>query len=287
MTALLEDTVGEGGLSTRERVSIAMSGLAERARGVGLMGTSSTPNEQIRAGSLLVLCAWALFVVAGSIFAKFSEQWDAHTPRVDRWLPADSYDAVQWAALAGAVIVLGAAVLVMPTVIRLTRMHGWKTVQRPLVRSAVALGIAIVATVGIVAWAHSLGSVRRNEGFAPYGLVLTVWGTLIVAVIATGTADVVRLMRSLSLSGRTWRTLGASATALALIMAVIMTGTLLWWGSVATYGPSFLGEGPLSISNVVPPPMIVAGTLMLIGLLMAAIGVWRVTRSMKVPPRVI
>jgi hypothetical protein len=77
MAALLEDTHGMSAVPLRDRISLAKSGSMERAREAGLIGDSSEPDERIRTGSLLVLCGWALFMVAGAIFAKFTEHWDA------------------------------------------------------------------------------------------------------------------------------------------------------------------------------------------------------------------
>jgi hypothetical protein len=74
--------------------------------------------------------------------------------------------------------------------------------------------------------------------------------------------------------------LGITAIGLTSIMAVIAVGTIVWWGSVATYAPAFLGNGPLSTSSVIPPPMLVAGILMVVGLSLAVVGTLRVARSM-------
>ena len=93
--ALFEDTHGMGDVPWRERLAIARSGSVERARSTGLLGDSANPDERIGAGSLLILCAWAFFMLAGGIFAKFTEHWSAVTPTVDRWIPSDGYSAVR------------------------------------------------------------------------------------------------------------------------------------------------------------------------------------------------
>jgi hypothetical protein len=85
--------------------------------------------------------------------------------------------------------------------------------------------------------------------------------------------------RRLDLSQRGLRALGGLAIALTVIMVVIMAGTLAWWGSMAAYAPGFLGNGALATSNVLPPAMIVAGILMLLGVATAATGAVRVARS--------
>ena len=63
--ALLEDTHGMGDVPWRERLAIAKSGSVERARSAGLLGDSASPNERIRAGSLLILCRVGLLHAGG------------------------------------------------------------------------------------------------------------------------------------------------------------------------------------------------------------------------------
>jgi hypothetical protein len=46
-----------------------------------LEAAKRNPAERVRSGSLLVLCGWALFVIAGSAFAKMTEQWVGATPQ--------------------------------------------------------------------------------------------------------------------------------------------------------------------------------------------------------------
>ena len=91
------------------RLAIMRTGAAEHLREIGLGGGEETPAERVRSGSLLVLCGWALFVIAGSAFAKMTEHWVGTTPPGDRALPTNAYDAVQVAASVGLVIVIVAA----------------------------------------------------------------------------------------------------------------------------------------------------------------------------------
>jgi MFS family permease len=284
MVALLEDTHGTGAAPWRERLAIARAGSIERARSAGLLGDSASPNERVRAGSLLVLCAWAFFMLAGGIFAKFTEQWSAATPRTDRWLPSDGYGAVQWAGIVGVVVVLAAALIVLPAFLRLIRQEGWAAVRTPMIRALLAVAVTTGFTVGVVIWAHRLSPHDRNGGLVPYQLVVLLWVLGIAAALAFSTAAAVAVARHLDLAPRTIRVLGGLAIGLALIMAVVTAGTIVWWGGVAAYAPGFLGSGALSTSTVVPPPMIIAGVLMLTGLVLAGLGAVRVVGSLE--PRV-
>ena len=277
--ALLEDTHGMNDVPWRERLAIAKSGSVERARSAGLLGDSASPNERIRAGSLLILCAWAFFMLAGGIFAKFTEHWSAVTPTADRWIPSDGYRAVQWAGLVGVVVVLAAVVVVLPAFVRLVREKGWAVVQTPILRAALVVAATTAFTAGLVIWAHHLGAHDRNGGLLPYHLIVPLWVLAVAAALGFSTAAAVAVARRLDLSQRGLRALGGMAIALTVIMVVIMAGTLAWWGSMAAYAPGFLGNGALATSNVLPPAMIVAGILMLFGVATAATGAVRVARS--------
>ena len=106
MTALLEDTYATpGAVPWRARMGLLRFGLAERARAAGLYGSAPGPAEQVRAGSVLVLCGWALFLVTGAIFAKFADNWSVAAPSTARWVASDSYDAVAVLAALGCALV--------------------------------------------------------------------------------------------------------------------------------------------------------------------------------------
>ena len=111
----------------------------------------------MRGASLVVLCAWALFVVAGSGFAKYAEHWDRVTPLHDRAVPSDAFTAVQVAAFTGVVIFCVSTLVALPAFVRFIRGHGWAPIRRPLSVMLITSSIAMVATVGIVVWSHHFG----------------------------------------------------------------------------------------------------------------------------------
>jgi len=148
----LHDRYGDGPVPLAARLSVIRSGTAERLRSGGIIGRSVDPDTRIRGASLLVLCAWGFFVIAGSVFAKYTEHWPLATPQGDHWLPAAAMGAVQWAAGAGSFIVVVAGVLTLPALFGLIRSDGWKTMWalvRPMVLS---LTVAGMASIGIVVW---------------------------------------------------------------------------------------------------------------------------------------
>ena len=115
MAALLHDTYGAAGsIPLRARLGLMWAGLEERAREAGLVGPAGGPGGRVRGGSLLVLCAFALFVAGGAMFAKFTDQWSGATPRNDLTLPTAGFDIVVVAAVVAGALVLLAAEFVVP-----------------------------------------------------------------------------------------------------------------------------------------------------------------------------
>jgi hypothetical protein len=281
MTALLEDTHGGGRVPLTRRIALARAGAVERARAAGVVGNSTGPYERVRAGSHLILCAWALFMIGGAIFAKFSEHWDAAVPRPHQWRPNDGYLAVQISGFVGVALIAVAALVVLPALLRHIREHGTGAIRRPITQALIAGGLAVGLLAGVAVWAHHLSGHSRNGGFWPFAVVGGVLGLAIIAAIAMSTAAAVRVTRRLDVSPRAMKTLGGMSLALTLVMAAIMAGTLIWWQAVAQYSPQFLGGGLFGYSNVLPVPLLGAAALMLIGLVLAAAGTMRVARELR------
>src|SRR5204863_5952572 len=105
-----------------------------------------TPAERMRGGTLLVLCAWGLFVIAGIGVQKFSEHWQAVTPSGSRALPTAAFDVlVAGAAIASALIVAGVAAT-LPSLTRFLRTGGWRRARSLNVAAGLTL-VAIPASV--------------------------------------------------------------------------------------------------------------------------------------------
>lgn len=277
--ALLEDTYGANAPSWRARVSIARTGLAERAREAGLIGGATSSNDRLRAGSQLVLCGWSLFMVAGAIFAKFTEHWDTATPIAHRTLPNVSDSAVQWAGGAGMALVLLAGFFAVPATIRLLRDGGWTSIRRPMLQSVVAILVATVLTAAVAMRAHHLNYLQRNGGSVAYEVIFLLCCLAIVAALVTVTSSVISVTRQLNFSRSALLILSTLALVITLLMSVITAGTIAWWANEATYAPQFLhnsiGSGLWLTSNSLPPALLVSGALMILGLVTALTGVRR------------
>lgn len=283
MIALLSDTHGSRRIQWRTRWSLVRNGSRERVREAGLVGETASSTERLKAGSLLIICCWALFIVAGAIFAKFSEQWDVATPIAGRHLASIAYDVVQWSGEAGVALVIVAAIFVAPSLARFVRGGGWTNIRRSVVRTSAFLAFVSVATAGLGLWAHHLSSPQRNGGLALYEVVFVLWAISIAVVIGSGTCTIVAVTRAVPLSKRVTRLGALVAIVLTLVMVSVAAGTATWWIAEARYAPSVLGGHDasrfLGAPTSLPPALLLAGTLMLLAIAAALSGVPRMARA--------
>jgi hypothetical protein len=282
----LHDRYGDGPLPLAAQLSVIRSGTAERLRSGGITGSPVDPDTRIRGASLLVLCAWVFFVVAGSVFAKYTEHWPLATPPGDHWLPAAAMSAVQWAAAAGALIVIVAGVLTLPALLGLIGSDGWKSLWalvRPMVLS---LTVAGVASIGIVELNQHVGP--SPSGTTPPALRAAgvVVGLLVVSTLAVCCATAVVIVYRLRLTRRVTRILGGLAVAMAGVLVAIFAGTLTWWIATALHAPWFFRSVvPRSPSSPAPLAMILLGLVMLSGLGLAGVGTARIAATLGRPGR--
>jgi hypothetical protein len=282
LAALLEDTYPEGDVPWRCRLSLLQAGLAERLRASGLLGSAAPPPEGARAGSLLVLWAWAVFVMAGTGFAKLAENWSGAVPAGGAQLPAVGYDVVYGAGLAGGVMVLLGAGLCAPSLARLVRARGWQPIRRRVTRAAVVLSITITVVAVMAVWAHQLSSRERNGGLWTYSALAVVAALLFTATVISWTAAAAAVVRQLELAPRTLRHCGVLAVALTMVMAALVGGTVAWWAAIASRAPWFLdGTAPGTHGAVAPPALVVVGVLMVLALMLGLIGARRATTSLR------
>jgi hypothetical protein len=251
------------------------SGSLERLRSGGIVGSSVDPDTRVRGASLLVLCAWGVFIVAGSAFAKYTEHWPLATPPVDHWLPATGMAAVQAAAAVGVLILIVAGLACLPAFVQFMRSEGWRALWplvRPMTLSVIAAG---AASVGIVAWNNHVGpSTTTPLGLRIAGVLA---GLVVIGALAVSYATLIAFVYRLRISTRVTRILAVLAVAMTLALAVIFAGALTWWISTALHAPWFFGSLiPRSPTSPAPLPMIVLGLMMLSGLVLAGIGALRI-----------
>jgi hypothetical protein len=273
MTALMEDTYGDGGIPRRTRVTMARSGLVERFRQSGLSGDGEQPVAGARSGALVVLCGWVLCMVAFAVPIKFDEGWHQGAPAGVRWLPTIGFGIVTAGAAVGALLVIAAALLVLPAFLNAWRAEGWSLVRRHVIRLVVVGGVTLAAGGVVIGWAHTLNNHQRNGGFDAYTAAFFAVTLLLVVTVACGTASVISLTTRLTLKARTVAVLGRLAFAMAGALVLMLAGTVWWWVAMAANSPTGIG-------GQAPVNLIVVVALMSVALGLAAAGVRRVRRAL-------
>ncbi|MBV8561089.1 MAG: hypothetical protein JO050_09955, partial [Acidimicrobiia bacterium] len=181
LLALIEDDVGEGKPDFRLRLSLVGHGLAERIREAGSARPSPSEDRALRGGSLVVLVAWAAFIVGGAGFSKTAEHFDAAVPAQTHILPQLSFDVVVIAAvLAGLVVVAGAAIAV-PAFVRLVWAGRWPELRGHVMRAGLVTATTVALTIPLSLWAHTLTDSQRNGASTGYGMAFLAWVALGVA----------------------------------------------------------------------------------------------------------
>lgn len=285
MTALLEDSYATASeVPMRQRVGLAWSGLAERARSAGLVGWSQDPDVRLRGGSLLVLCGWAFYIAAGAIFVKTADHWSTQAPPAGHWVATGGFNVVGVAAVIGCLIVALAGLVVLPAFVRFVRSGGWHEVSRPVVVAVTAVAVSAMLFVILVAWAHSLSTHDRNGALPVYGWFFVLVSLAFFAAVVCATAAAVAVARRVELSTRTLTALGVLAIALVGVMVLALVSLVAWWASEAVHSPGFLsqtiGNGMPFASSVVPPTLLASGFLMVLGLLLGGAGSVRIVGSL-------
>ena len=277
LAMFLHDRYGESSIPMWARLSMTRSGLVERLRVGGMVGTSVDSDRRVRGGSLLVLCAWGVFVIAGAAFAKYAEHWPLATPPVDRRIPAVAMGAVQVGAFAGALIVLVAGLITVPAFANLVRSAGWRSLWSTMRVMSVTTIVAGIASLMIIAWIRHLGPSQTNASSWAWKAVGVTWGLLVVGALACGAGTVVALVNRLELSQRVTKALGVLALAMVAVLALIFAGTLSWWFSTAIHAPwPFGGLIPRPPISPTPLAMVILSALMLSGLALAGYGAVRI-----------
>lgn len=290
LVALMEDTYGDRPQPLRQKLSLVLCGVRERARSFGLTGDSAPAEERVRAGAMLVLGAWALFVLAGSSFAKLSEHFDNALPGgIDNpsppggahHLPDLAFTLVQsLATLAGIAVIIGVAVA-LPALLRFLRSGGWGSLRAHVVRAGATSGLAIATTIPLVIWAGHLTSQQRNGGAAGYTALFGVWAALLATSLCLWTAVAIAAARRIVLSRRVLALEALLAVALTLGMFAMLGATALWWASMATDAPHFIATRPGAILS--DPQLTITVFVMVIAVGVAATGSVRIARSLSLP----
>ena len=281
LVALLEDELDGAAPGVRLRLSLAVSGLRQRARSSGLAGEGGDAPLRLRSGALVVLVGWAILLVGGAAFAKASEHFPSAQPPGAQTIARGAYGAVVALAVTCGVLVLTGVLLALPATVRFLRGGGWPTVRRRVHVAVLAVVGTGFATIGLGAWAHHLDVHARNGGDAAYSAAFLAWGALVAVTLGLVIAAVVALARRITLTRVVLRAEGRLAMAVAVLAAAVTAATGLWWTGMARGAPWFLaGTRPgTSPSPVTVQLVLVEGSLVL-ATLVAGYGAVRTARAL-------
>jgi hypothetical protein len=278
--ALIEDELDGRTPTPRFRLAIVAAGLRERGHESGLAGHPPPAAERVRTGSLLVLCAWAAFMVAGGSLVKAAEHFQQAIPAPSRALSVDTYDTVAVVAVIAGLLVVAGAVVAVPAFRAFLAGGGWASMRRPVVRAGAVTAVTVGAGAGLRAVAQHLTAAQRNGTDGLYSLAFVAVVLLLATSLGLWTAAAVAVVRRLGLSRAVLGTEAVLATTVTAAMVLMTAATAVWWASIATTAPWFLqGTKAGSPASAFAPNLAVTMALMLLASAVALYGAARLARS--------
>lgn len=253
---VIAQTTAAGRSPWRTAVDVARAAAMVRAQALGIVGAGVTRQDRTTGGCVLVLWAWAVFVVAGAAVQKASEHWQGAVPAGDRALPTAAFATFVTAAAVGGVVVLGGIVVTLPRVVAMLAGGGWPQIRGPVLRAAGLTLVAAVWTLGLALWAHRLGSVARNGGNPLYGGAFVGWALSVAVSLAAWTTVASLIARHIGLGRRLLVAEALLAAAATGAMAVMSVAAVVWWRSVGDVAPGVFAGGSAAT------PMTAAAVLM-------------------------
>jgi hypothetical protein len=287
IVVFMKDAYGDRPPPRRERLSLAVGGLRERAEQSGLTGDSAPVADRVRSGALLVAAAWAAFVLAGASFAKLSEHFDnalpgglynPTPPGSAHHVPDLAYTLVQTVASVAAIAFVVGIALGVPAFVRFLRAGGWASLRLHVLRAVAASELTIATFVPLLIWAHNLTGQQRNGGMPQYGALVLGWAALMAVSLGLWTVAFVAVARRIEISRRLLVAESALAVALTAAMLVMLAAIAVWWASMAGTAPRFLAAGPGSAP--VNPQLAATVALMVLSGALAVSGTVRIARSL-------
>jgi hypothetical protein len=272
LDALIARADAGRGVRIRTALDVVRAGLGERLRTAGLTGDHLPGAQRARARLLLVLCAWALFVVAGVSVQKASEHWQRAATMSSRRLPADAFRALEIAAAIGSALVLIGVALAIPRLVARVRAGETTALRRPILRALSVSLITLAAATPVVVWAHRLSAVQRNGHDTAYEVAAGCCALLAVLSLGAWTAAAVAAATQTPLAGRLLRAELAIAAAITATMVSMAVATVVWWLDLASAAPGFVGGGPGLGSSLLVPRFLVPTLLMFVASGLAGLG---------------
>jgi hypothetical protein len=267
LAGLIVDMSDGRRLSWRVRADVAAGGARERLRING--------NGDPRRGGRIVLWAWAIFILAGLIVAKTSEHWQSAVSG-SHPVASVAFVALTVLAVVTGVLVLAGIALTVPSQITFLRSGGWTQIRGRILLAAALSVLLVAATAGLIAWAHTLTPRARNGHDAPYGVAFLAWTVLGAATLLTWTKAATFTADRLSLTPTILELHVRLGRAIAGLMALMTSATIVWWIAVAVVTPGALtGAAAAPNAPAAVPALILSVVLMVLATTLAAAGVRR------------
>lgn len=280
LEVLLLDSSAAEGIPWRTQVDVVLAGGRERLRAAEF-GDGGVPADRARAGALLVLCAWALFIMAGAAVQKVSEHWQAAMPAASRALPSAAFDVLVVAAVGASALVASGIAASLPTLARFLKDGGGATIRRHALGAAVLSAAALAATVVLVMWARGLTGSERAGHDGRYAAGFVGWALLVTACLGAWTVLAVTTARRLPLPVATLALLARLACAVAVAMSVMSAATVVWWAALANAAPWFLSGRPAGVAgSPFVPQLAAAAALMVLATVLGGAGARRAMRAL-------
>ncbi len=275
---LIVEASDGGRVGWRTGLDVLAAGGRERLRAI--RGSSpASPGERVTGSLVLVLWAWALLVVGGLILQRFSEHWQTTTPASVRTLPSLAFGSLAVGAACGAVLVVAAIAVALPSLVAYLRSGGWRKIRLHAVVAASLSVLATVALAGLIGWASGLDSHQREGGDPAYAVTFVACCLLACACLAAWTATAAAIARRLELQAPLVRLEAWLSAGVALAIAATTAAALVWWVALASAGHSFLAGSAMGGAGSALP-LVVAVALMLGATFLSAAASLRAVRAL-------
>jgi hypothetical protein len=254
-----------GRTSPRDIMDVAVTGLRERARSIAPQGDAP---KRACDGSLLVVWAWSLLVIAGIAVQRTSEHWQdatAGAPQASHL----AFSTLEVAAISGAVLVFIGVAAATPSVLRFLIAGGWATVRRPVFAAGSATFVAALALLTLVAWAHHLSSVERAGGSSWYAGFYLLSSVAVAVCLLSWARAAAAVARTVNLPSQVLRVEARLAGATAAAMLIVSASSTLWWGATARNAPQFFTGWSTTIIATATIVMFAATALGIVGAIVA------------------
>jgi hypothetical protein len=151
----------------------------------------------------------------------------------------------------------------------------------PLVRALILSLVTVAAWTALILWAHQLGAAQRNGHDVAYEIAASACALLAVLSLGAWTGAAVAAAKQTPLSGPLLDAELAIAGAITAAMLAMVVATVVWWLSLASMAPGFVGGGPGLGSSLLVPRLLVPALMMLVATGLAVIGTAGAVRAAR------